>query len=373
MSSVRSWRTFVSERLAAAAEEIVGVFEETLSVYEEEVSRQRRLLDVVLKPEIRLHRTELPQPPVCKDGEECHLEQQFCDPERKTSLHREDPEPPRMKEEQDGHSTTTSREGEQPELKQEDKLNTTLTCEEINHSHSQPSDPDHPLSIAEKEPPDNIYYTWIKSESGTGDPKVEPDSEKHGSPKLARRPEPKPRSEPYKCLYCSREYHFITELKAHMKIKHRCDRPFKCDTCGKTFKVRTALKFHIRTHTGEKPFKCTLCGNRFSRNFGLKMHLRIHTGERPHTCNDCGKRFSDRSCLRRHVRVHTREKPYKCSWCGKGLADKVTLKRHTASHTGEKPCKCDICGKGFPDLQCLKMHTKTHVWQKHIIAVEKNL
>lgn len=57
MSSVRSWRTFVGERLAAAAEEIVGVFEETLSVYEEEVSRQRRLLDVVLKPEIRLHRT----------------------------------------------------------------------------------------------------------------------------------------------------------------------------------------------------------------------------------------------------------------------------------------------------------------------------
>lgn len=49
----------MNERLAAAAEEIVGLFEQTMSVYEEEIARQRRVLDVVLKPEIRLHRTGL--------------------------------------------------------------------------------------------------------------------------------------------------------------------------------------------------------------------------------------------------------------------------------------------------------------------------
>ena len=59
MSTVQSLRTFVNERLTAAAEEILGVFVKTVFEYEEEIDRQRRLLDVVLKPEIKLHRTGL--------------------------------------------------------------------------------------------------------------------------------------------------------------------------------------------------------------------------------------------------------------------------------------------------------------------------
>ena len=59
MSSVRCLREFISERLTAAAEEIFTVFEKTVIQYEEEVARQRRLLDVVLKPELKLHRTGL--------------------------------------------------------------------------------------------------------------------------------------------------------------------------------------------------------------------------------------------------------------------------------------------------------------------------
>ena len=56
MASVQCFREFLNERLTAAAEEILGVFEKTVVVYEEEIHRQRKLLDIVLKPEIKLHK-----------------------------------------------------------------------------------------------------------------------------------------------------------------------------------------------------------------------------------------------------------------------------------------------------------------------------
>lgn len=51
MSSVEYLREFVSERLAAAPEEIFGLIKQTIIEYEEEIDRQRRLLDNARKPE----------------------------------------------------------------------------------------------------------------------------------------------------------------------------------------------------------------------------------------------------------------------------------------------------------------------------------
>ncbi|KAI9538480.1 hypothetical protein NQZ68_014224 [Dissostichus eleginoides] len=113
MSSVEFLREFVIERLSAAAEEIFGVFQKTIVEYEEEIKRQRRLLDVVLKPEIQ--RIELPQHPVCE--EQVLSEQQLCIQERNSSLDQEDPEPPQIKEEQE--ELCTSPEGEQLGLEPE--------------------------------------------------------------------------------------------------------------------------------------------------------------------------------------------------------------------------------------------------------------
>ncbi|XP_078119903.1 uncharacterized protein LOC144526354 isoform X2 [Sander vitreus] len=56
MSLVESMREFITERLTAAAEEIFRVVEETIAEYEEAIARQRRLLELVWKPEIKLHR-----------------------------------------------------------------------------------------------------------------------------------------------------------------------------------------------------------------------------------------------------------------------------------------------------------------------------
>lgn len=56
MSSVECLREFVVERLTAAAEDIFQVLKKAIVEYEEEICRQRRLLDIFFKPEIKLHR-----------------------------------------------------------------------------------------------------------------------------------------------------------------------------------------------------------------------------------------------------------------------------------------------------------------------------
>ena len=63
MCKVQMLRALVKQRLTAAAEEIFGLFERTIAEYEEELSRskeenerQRKLLDAVFNPQLRLHR-----------------------------------------------------------------------------------------------------------------------------------------------------------------------------------------------------------------------------------------------------------------------------------------------------------------------------
>ena len=64
MAAVRQkLESFVKERLSAAAEEICGTLGRILTEYEDEASRlkqdidcKRRLLDLILKPRVKLHR-----------------------------------------------------------------------------------------------------------------------------------------------------------------------------------------------------------------------------------------------------------------------------------------------------------------------------
>ncbi|XP_013877474.1 uncharacterized protein LOC106527209 isoform X2 [Austrofundulus limnaeus] len=87
MSSVHYLREYIGERLTAAAAEIFSEFEKTILRYEEEIDRQRRLLDLCWKPELKLHRVEqdpVHETPFLTDQQEELLEQ-----------------PPWIKEEQD--------------------------------------------------------------------------------------------------------------------------------------------------------------------------------------------------------------------------------------------------------------------------------
>ncbi|KAM7415835.1 hypothetical protein PAMA_018069 [Pampus argenteus] len=380
MASVECFRNFVNERLTAAAEEILAVFEKTVVVYEEEIHRQCKLLDIVLRPEIKLHKEEISQSSVCN-------EEVLADQERNFSLDQEELEFPQIKEEQD--ELCNSLEGEHLVLELETDM-LRPTCERNDHIE------DHSQTAAEKE--SNVSVIVVKSESdreGLGVSESNGDHHKSQDHKRGNRENANTDMEPedklFKCLFCTEEFHDFLKLNIHLRT-HAGEKHFKCDTCGKGFSKKALLKNHILTHTGEKPFTCRVCGKEFNcqsncithmkthsgekphtcstcgksfcRGADLRRHNRTHTGEKPYSCLYCGKEFSHHSSLTNHVRVHTGERPYKCIWCGKRFAVATTLKIHTRVHTGEKPYKCNTCGKTFAHNTGLTLHNKIHAREK---------
>lgn len=133
-------RQFVCDRLTAAAQEILGVFEQKVETYEAEIARQRRLLDCVISPQIKLHRAELPQLSVNKE-EEVHLRLHHP-PDHGTSSSSDPTEPPQFKVEHEEMCITPQKK--QPAQQGEDDASKSApTCEEsVQRERSQPFDPD---------------------------------------------------------------------------------------------------------------------------------------------------------------------------------------------------------------------------------------
>ncbi|KAM6951074.1 uncharacterized protein FYW47_014591 [Aplochiton taeniatus] len=358
MSKTQLLRVLINERLSAAAIEIFGVVERTIAEYEEEVrcsqrenARQRELLTVLLKPEIKLHTAdpqkftlsteevspeqqhceqerspsldqEDPEPPQIK--EEVPPEQQHCEQERSPSLDQEDPEPPQIKEEQE--ELWSSQEGEQLQDLKEEETDTkdsmlTVACVENIFAQGQTQ-----FCQLDKSP----------AVPSTDQMKTKPDGEDCGV------------SEPDSSITESKDSEWTLSG----------DNPYSCNVYSRGCSSKSKLKVHVMSHTGEKRFKCSVCLKEFSRNSHLKRHMMTHTGEKPHKCSFCGKRFHRKENLMAHVTFHTGEKPFRCSICPKEFSRKSHLEAHTMTHTGEKPFNCSICSKGF----CRKTHLEYHMW-----------
>ncbi|KAM8773630.1 uncharacterized protein AB9X84_017501 [Acanthopagrus schlegelii] len=350
MSSVECLRGFISERLTAAAEEIFGVFQKTIVEYEEEIDRQRKLLDIFWKPEIKLHRIELPQQRVCTK-DEVLTDQLLCNQERNSSLDREEPEPPQIKEEQE--ELCSSQDGEQLVLKQETDTSMLIPpYEESGHSGPEQPNSDHQLL------PHNSHVAESQNQKGG----------KHGDSRLTTAAEPEPNKRlkrhrgenPYKCDTCGINFKYNNDFNLHMRV-HTGKKSFSCNTCGRDFRTSSNMIRHMRVHTGEKPYICNTCGRAFRQNHILLDHMRVHTGEKPFSCKTCGKDFRSSSNMIRHMRVHTGEKPYICNTCGKGFRHSQYLLGHMRIHTGEKPYICPTCGKKFSWLSQMKRHLRIHL------------
>nr|XP_046231071.1 gastrula zinc finger protein XlCGF53.1-like isoform X2 [Scatophagus argus] len=323
MSSVEYLRQFVIERLTAAAEEIFGVFNKTIVEYEEEVDRQRRLLAVVWKPEIKLHRIELPQQHVCKE-EELLTEQQLCNQERSSAVDQEDPEPPQIKEEEE--ELCTNQEGEQLVLKQEtESFMLTPAYEENEQSEDQNVylNPDETENAAQSECVVNMSVSSSVVSEANSDVKLLCNN----SDAAESRDQNGGKHEDSQQHKSHKNVHNPSTLKTHSSSEAG-KKAFICDYCGKDFKYKSVFQIHLRVHTGEKPFSCSSCGKRFSRRSTLNIHFRVHTGEKPYVCKTCGKRFAFSGSLSDHKRVHMGEKPYSCKTCGKGFRRSGHLTAH---------------------------------------------
>lgn len=285
ISSVNSLKSFVNERLTAAAEEIFGIFEKTLSVYQEEIARQRRLLDTVLKPDIKLQKTDVPQPQIRGNSV-------LPDQEGITQLDQE----LRIKQEEEEICSSYGEEEEERFAQHQDTVVFKLSPAggEGNHNEirSLLLDPDQ--SAGEQASQSSYSDEWTQSESkGMNSSVNNRDTDRHSSSGENQ----------HICCICGRNFDIKEKLKVHMRT-HTGETVYRCSYCNKEFRFNSSLSRHLRVHTGEKPYECTLCGKRFNAGTTLKVHYRIHTGEKPFKCKICEKAFTTCSNLKKHMALH---------------------------------------------------------------------
>ncbi|XP_044233115.1 zinc finger protein 271-like isoform X8 [Thunnus albacares] len=427
MSSVECLREFINERLTAAAEEIFGVFQKTIVEYEEEINRQRRLLDIVWKPEIKLYRTELPQHHVCKEEEV--------------------PEPPQIKEEQE--ELYTSLEGEQLVLKQEtETLMLTLTCEESDYSEDQTLDlsPDETQNAAEKE---HVVSISVKSsvvpEPNSDDQLLSHNSHvaesqdhkgsKQGDSGSTRNAEPKKKKRHHRSKNHSNNEDHSTTLKTHeLPQQHVCkeeevladqqlcnqERNSSLDQedpeppqikeeqeelCTSLEGEQLVLKQEEsdysedqtldwspdetqsaaeKEHVVSMSVKSSVVPNSDDRLLSHISHVAESQGHKRGKGVDSGstrnletkpqkrhhksKSHSDNVCNTTMSKIQldtqTGKKVLKCDTCGKAFKYVSQLNRHHRVHTGEKPYSCNSCERRFSLAGALKVHMRVHTGEK---------
>nr|XP_046273123.1 zinc finger protein 62 homolog isoform X2 [Scatophagus argus] len=374
----------------AAREELMGLFETTISGYEKEIERQQKLLDVVLKPEIKLRRADVQQLLVSK--EEDPTEQQ----DWSSSLDQEEPpEPPHIKEEQE--ELWTSQQEEQLQGLEEADI-TKFTFTPVKSEEDDEEDP----------------QSSLLHQRQTEQVKTEADGEDCGGPEPARSSDPDRHLQPdiedntedwkdfvrksFRCSVCAKTFNHKGNLNIHMRT-HTGVKPFSCSFCSKGFTQKVGLDYHLKTHTGEKPFSCSLCSKTYRHKGALTYHMATHTGLKPFSCSDCGKKFRGTSqlkihkcvgessqCLRSqsdkhkkllscsecdatfpnnyllmtHIRMHKGKKLFTCTVCGAKRQFSSHLEIHMRTHTGEKPYSCSICGKRFSQRGIVKQHMAIH-------------
>ncbi|XP_023137065.1 zinc finger protein 391-like [Amphiprion ocellaris] len=418
MSSVQNLRELINQRLTAAAEEIFTEFEKTIVQYEEEIDRQRRLLDNIWKPEIKLHTTDHLQQYV--QEENVLAKQNVCNQERNSSVDQEDPEPPQMKEEQE--ELCTSQEGEHLVLMQEaDTLvQRNSKCEEISGeifglSDKRFSQLDEDIDYRRRQVDmiwkprimlhriDHQHQDVCKEGNGLAnqqlcnkEKKFRLDREEAEPSEIKEEEEELCTSQQGKQIVMKQatdtflststdmdndlselepnsnhllSYNSPVTVTPHQEGSEHVD---SCSTRIAALKPKShsscnvakssLSEHHCDVGTSEKSIKCDVFGNIFK--YQIKKHHQIHKGVKPNACIACRKSFSSWSQQKVHMKIHTGEKRYSCETCGKRFSHGSHLTVHMRTHTGERPYSCQTCGKSFSERGKLTVHMRTHTGER---------
>ncbi|XP_075901115.1 uncharacterized protein LOC142900612 [Nelusetta ayraudi] len=343
MPSAECLKQFVSERLAAAAEDIFAVFQNAIVEYEEELERRRKLFDAAWNPVVKLRRTELPQQRVSHEKVFVDDQPSF-NQNRNPSVDQEEPEPPQIKEQQEELAIDELR------LKQDPEGLQLCSANEENNKSEGPTVDWHP-----EEPEVNIqFFTQANSKllqlslpPAVSQSQAQDEGEHEiGKSHLIG-----------KTSGCDFSSHGTIEQH---KGTQTVQKPFVFQQNSFSFSLKTDLPQHITNHTSDRPHVCQICGKGFNRKFLLKEHGTIHTGERPYVCHICTKTFSRKNYLSAHQKIHIGEKTFVCHICNRSFLRKANLISHKRVHTGEKPHVCKVCGQGFTHKCTLNLHERMH-------------
>ncbi|XP_056277809.1 zinc finger protein 250-like [Pseudoliparis swirei] len=322
-----SAQALLTERLAAAAEEIVGLLEETVAEHEQraeraerEVCRQRRLLEAVLKPDVRLQRAECLQ-----EASRGHTDLQ--PPEDPADLSQTEAEP----------------------------VDSDASCPSMLPSPASdpPPSPSSSASSGDRVP-DRIRPARSQTLRSSW-------KRKRGRPQLAVRNKRK-RSTPeqsFGCHACGRSLQGKGFLLQHVLQVCARDSDRCCGFCGARLDSAAELTAHLQMHR-VKSKTCSYCGKTFQSILAQELHLRLHTGEKPYSCDICGKKFSQKGNLSSHMRTHAAEKPFGCKECSRAFYHMTSLERHMQEHSGGAVHACSVCSREFRQRRGLRQHMATH-------------
>lgn len=383
MSKVQVLRELVKQRLAAAAEEIFGLFEEAIA---EEMERQRSLQEVRLEPE----RSRADVYRFIVRNEEAHPVL-----EDRTSRLDKDAECPQIKEENEqlqalqevkfAEFGPISVKSEEDGEKTQDSL--------LYHSQSLVAEDCRSPNTNDK-PPDS-------SEVGPEMKRVQRSSRKpHSGSNFLKNRDRDWSDRPFCCSACGKRFSQNSNLKTHMRI-HTGEKPFSCSFCSKRFVQKVHLKLHVARHTGEKLFGCSICDQRFNWLYQLKNHhcanraaaeqmqragpaepdgysqtgiedsdsqsseaqssilvnyVGLDNDRKPFSCPECSKTFSQKAHLQEHLQCHSGEKLFGCSLCNHSFRWSKQLQRHMTSHQKQEGLSCTVCNKMFKWRYQLRVH-----------------
>ncbi|XP_061593464.1 zinc finger protein with KRAB and SCAN domains 8-like [Cololabis saira] len=343
------------QRLTAAAEEMFTEFEKTIVQYEEEIDRQRRLLDITWKPEIKLHRTEL-QHHFIRVANEVLPGQQLCNQDRNLRLDQKEPDPPQVKEEMKDASV-------QVELKQEiDVIMVTPTSGESGHSEPEPNMDQVQLQnspvTGKLDQQETKYEQSTRNEDAGTDmdnspmPESRGDSDaelQHDFIRVANEVLPGQQlCNQDRNLRLDQKEPDPPQVKEEMKdgqveLKQETDVVMVTPTTG------------VSGHSEPEPNMDQVQLQKPPVTGKLNQQETKYQQSSDLTCKFCGKKCLRNSHLVEHTRIHTGEKPYSCQICGKRFASSGNMKSHVSSHSGFRPV-CPNCGKSFGQLSALKAH-----------------
>uniref|UniRef100_A0A3B4ZRB9 Zinc finger protein 2 homolog n=1 Tax=Stegastes partitus TaxID=144197 RepID=A0A3B4ZRB9_9TELE len=278
-ATLQSFNVFLTERLTAAAVDIYGFVERTVVEYQEEVNRAQqenqrlqRLLDLVYKPQIRLHRAGMQVRGGGVDArfrfsdrrEEVRVRSVFAPCQHIANEGVDD----------DGDALTKEL------IKTVQQLEDCRAAEESRES----------------------------KQTAVDDPML---SEEKTSTTL------------YRCHICNYIFTKKTVLTWHLKTHEGKSQDakgnFDCHICGKHIPCQSNLQNHMRVHTGERPYSCHFCGKCFKLKGHMTEHIRTHTGEKKHV-----------------LAKHKEERPYKCGNCDELFTERLLMKRHMRKVHGVK-------------------------------------